>query len=63
MEKLYPLRFAPVYKDYIWGGNRIPKLFHRSMPDGIYAESWEISTHPDGTTAIANGPLAGKTLR
>ncbi len=62
MEKLYPLRFNPVYKDYIWGGNRIPKLFNRSKPDGIYAESWEISTHPDGETTIANGPLAGKTL-
>lgn len=63
MRKLYPLRFRPVYKDYIWGGNRIPELFHRNEPSGIYAESWEISTHPDGMTAIANGPLAGKTLR
>jgi mannose-6-phosphate isomerase len=63
MEKLYPLRFNPVYKDYIWGGSRIPKLYKRSEPDGIYAESWEISTHPDGQTPIANGPLAGKTLR
>ncbi|MEI8205261.1 MAG: type I phosphomannose isomerase catalytic subunit [Kiritimatiellales bacterium] len=63
MEKLYPLRFRPVYKDYIWGGNRIQKLYNRNGPVGVYAESWEISTHPDGTTAIANGPLAGKTLR
>ncbi|HPR83437.1 MAG TPA: class I mannose-6-phosphate isomerase, partial [Pontiellaceae bacterium] len=63
MKTLYPLRFNPVYKDYIWGGSRIPKLYNRDLPDGIYAESWEISTHPDGTTQIANGPLAGKTLR
>ncbi len=63
MKTLYPFRFNPVYKDYIWGGSRIPKLFNRNQPDGVYAESWEISTHPDGTTAIANGPLAGKTLR
>ena len=62
MQKLYPLRFAPVYKDYIWGGSRIPETFNRDMPRGIYAESWEISTHPDGATAIANGALAGKTL-
>jgi mannose-6-phosphate isomerase len=62
MEKLYPMRFSPVYKDYIWGGSRIPKIFNRELPDGIYAESWEISTHPDGPSVIANGPLAGKTL-
>lgn len=63
MSTLYPFRFNPVYKDYIWGGSRIPRLFNRNLPDGIYAESWEISTHPDGMTLIANGPLAGKTLR
>lgn len=63
MEKLYPLRFKPVYKNYIWGGNRIPELYHRGEPAGVHAESWEISTHPDGMTAIVNGPLAGKTLR
>ena len=62
MEKLYPLRFNPVYKDYLWGGSRIPKLYNRNQPDGIYAESWEISMHPDGATTIANGPLSGKTL-
>jgi mannose-6-phosphate isomerase len=62
MEKFYPLRFKPVYKDYIWGGGRIPEIFNREEPAGIYAESWEISTHPDGRTLIANGPLAGKTL-
>jgi mannose-6-phosphate isomerase len=62
MEMLYPFCFAPVYKDYLWGGGRIPMVFNRDMPEGVYAESWEISTHPDGTTAIANGPLAGKTL-
>lgn len=62
MNQLYPLRFNPVYKDYLWGGTRIPEVFERDVPEGIYAESWEISTHPDGQTTIANGPLAGKTL-
>jgi mannose-6-phosphate isomerase len=62
MNTLYPLRFNPVYKDYIWGGSRIPKIYNRELPDGIYAESWEISTHPDGASVIANGPRAGQTL-
>lgn len=63
MNTCYPLRFQPVYKDYLWGGSRIPERFHRDLPEGVYAESWEISTHPDGPTPIANGPLAGRTLR
>jgi len=62
MELLYPLTFIPVYKDYLWGGTRIPKLFQRSLPDGVYAESWEISDHPDGMSIVQNGPLKGTFL-
>ncbi len=59
----YPLTFRPVYKDYIWGGDRIVHKFHRDMPPGIYAESWEISTRPEGMSVVADGPLAGATLQ
>ena len=60
---LYPMAFKPVYKDYPWGGTRIPETFHRDVPLGIYAESWEIADHKDGMSRIANGALTGKTLR
>ena len=60
---LYPLLFAPVYKDYIWGGSRIPQTFNRPLPEGIYAESWEISDHIDGMSIVSNGKLRGKSLR
>ncbi len=61
MTHLYPLLFTPVLKDYIWGGRSLEKL-GRSLPPGIIAESWEIAGHPDGTTAVANGPYTGKLL-
>jgi mannose-6-phosphate isomerase len=59
---LYPLRFRPVYKDYIWGGEKIIRRFNRSAPPGIYAESWEVSTRPEGMSEVVNGPLSGVTL-
>ena len=59
---IYPLCFWPVYKDYIWGGDRIIRLYHRAEPPGRYAESWEISDRADGMSVIRNGPLAGQTL-
>ena len=59
---IYPLCFWPVYKDYIWGGDRIIRLYQRQEPPGRYAESWEISDRPDGMSMIRNGPLAGKSL-
>jgi mannose-6-phosphate isomerase len=60
---LYPLRFKPVYKDYIWGGDKIIRLYHRKEPPGIYAESWEVSDRSDGMSVVSGGPLAGKSLR
>ena len=57
------MTFKPVYKDYPWGGTRIPETYHRDVPPGIYAESWEIADHQDGMSIVANGPLAGKTFR
>jgi len=53
---------APVYKDYIWGGTRIPRLFGREAVSGICAESWEITDRPEGMGVIENGPLGGETL-
>ena len=59
---LYPLFFEPVFRDYIWGGRNLETLLGRTIPDGVVAESWEISGHPSSPTRVENGPLAGRTL-
>lgn len=59
---LYPLLFQPVYKDYIWGGEKIARRYQRPLPPGIYAESWEIADRPEGMSVALNGPLAGRDL-
>lgn len=59
---LYPLRFRPTYKDYLWGGDKIIRRFKRKAPPGIYAESWEVSDRPEGMSEVVNGPLAGMSL-
>jgi mannose-6-phosphate isomerase len=58
----YPLRFTPVYKDYVWGGDAIPRRFRRTTPPGIIAESWELSDRAEGMSVVAEGPWAGQTL-
>ncbi len=57
----YPIKFKPVYKEYIWGGRNLEK-FKGNLPKGNIAESWEISTHKDGMSIVMNGELEGKTL-
>jgi mannose-6-phosphate isomerase len=57
-----PLLFAPIYKDLIWGGNRIAECYGRAGTPGVCAESWELAAHADGTSVVRTGTLAGQTL-
>jgi mannose-6-phosphate isomerase len=61
---LYPFIFRPIFKDRIWGGHELERLFAKKIPAGKpIGESWEISDRPGDASVIANGPLAGKDLR
>ncbi len=58
-----PLRFRPVYQPYIWGGDKLRSQLGRTdTPEGIVAESWEISAREDGMGIVAEGPYEGKTF-
>jgi mannose-6-phosphate isomerase len=61
---LYPLTFLPIFKERVWGGRELERLYQKQLPAGRpIGESWEISDRPGDASVIANGPLAGKTLR
>jgi mannose-6-phosphate isomerase len=61
---LYPLTFQPIFKERVWGGRALERLYHKPLPPKIpIGESWEISDRPGDASVIANGPLAGKDLR
>ena len=61
---LYPLTFHPLCKERVWGGRSLERLYHKALPaDLVIGESWEITDRPEGVSEIAQGPLAGKTLR
>lgn len=64
MSKLYPLTFQPRFKERVWGGRNLARLFGKKIPTGIpIGESWEISDRPDDASVISNGPFAGRDLR
>lgn len=61
---LYPFVFKPVFKDRIWGGRELERLYAKEIPaHQPTGEAWEISDRPGDASVIANGPLAGKDLR
>jgi mannose-6-phosphate isomerase len=61
---LYPLKFQPLFKRYLWGGRRLGTALGKPIGAGEdYAESWEIADHDQGQSLVANGPLVGTALR
>lgn len=60
---LYPLKFAPIYKQIIWGGTNISSYFHRDISLGNVAESWELCCRDDGTSIVSSGELEGMSLQ
>jgi len=60
---LYPLQFAPIFKERVWGGRNLERLFGKPLPAGqVIGESWEICDRPGDVSVVANGALAGKDL-
>jgi mannose-6-phosphate isomerase len=61
---LYPLAFHPIFKERVWGGQNLERLYRKELPaNATIGESWEITDRPEGVSVIVNGPLAGKDLR
>ena len=63
MNDIYPLKFTPLYKDKIWGGNKLKNLLNKEYP-GLpnCGESWEISGVPEEVSIVSNGFLKGNSL-
>ncbi len=59
---LYPLKFQPVYKKTLWGGNRIRTFFDRDIPGQNIGESWELCCRENGMSIVENGAFQGIPL-
>jgi mannose-6-phosphate isomerase len=61
--KPYPLKFKPIFKERIWGGQALKTVFGKDLPAGKkIGESWELADLPQDKSEITNGPLVGQTI-
>jgi mannose-6-phosphate isomerase len=60
---MYPLRFEPIFRRYLWGGFRLRDVLGKATGDDSAAESWELVDHGDDQSVVRFGELAGKSLR
>ena len=64
MSELYPLKFEPLLKEKVWGGDALVKKYGKRAPESIkIGESWEVSAVEDNLSVAVNGYLAGNNIR
>lgn len=61
--QLYPLKFKTIFKDKIWGGEKIKTVLGKDFfPLPNCGETWEISGVNGNISEVAEGSLQGKNL-
>lgn len=56
------IRFEPLLKSTLWGGDKIIPFKHLNSEQQQVGESWEISGVADNETVVSDGPYQGKSL-
>lgn len=61
--QLYPLKFKTIFKDKIWGGEKIKTILHKDFaPLPNCGETWEVSGVKGDISVVADGGLSGQAL-
>ncbi len=61
-QKLYPIKFTPILKDKIWGGEKLKSVLHKTDPKDNLGESWELSGVKGDVSVVSNGFLKNNSL-
>ena len=59
---MYPLKFEPILKQTLWGGDKIIPFKHLNDTLANVGESWEVSAVEGSESIVANGADKGLTL-
>ena len=63
INNLYPIKFIPILKDKIWGGQKLNTILNKQSDLPNIGESWEISDVEGDTSVVSNGALKGQSLK
>jgi len=59
----YPLKFHPIVKERLWGGQKLKTVLGKEITNDITGESWEVSTVEGDISIVSNGVLSGSSLQ
>ena len=57
-----PLKFNPILKTLVWGGEKIAPYKGIETEQHHIGESWELSGVKGNESIVADGPLAGRSI-
>ena len=60
---LKPIKLQPIFKEIIWGGNRLKTDYNKVSELNNIAESWELTVRDDGMNTIIGGEFDGMTMQ
>ncbi len=60
---LKPIKVQPIFKEIIWGGNRLKTDYNKVSDLNNIAESWELTVRDDGMNTIIGGEFDGLTMQ
>lgn len=58
----YPIKFNPILKEKVWGGNRLKNILNKQTTKNNVGESWEISGVSGNISTVSNGHYKGDSL-
>lgn len=61
--QFYPIKFEPILKERIWGGEKLISTFKKQSNKTNIGESWEISDVEGDVSVVSNGALKGQSLK
>ena len=56
----YPIKLTYHVRAYAFGERLIPEMLKTEVPDGVVAETWEISDYREARATVTNGEYAGR---
>lgn len=60
---IYPLKFNPILKEKVWGGQKLKHKLGKVTKSNHTGESWEISGVKGNVSSVSNGVYKGKSLQ
>lgn len=56
---IYPIKLQPVFKEIVWGGNRLKNDYGFKSDLNNIAEAWMLCARNDGDNVVVNGEYSG----